>query len=744
MSHGVLIGGKYELLRKIASGGMAEVYLAKQTGLVGFEKLVVIKRILPHLAENEEFVRMFLDEARTAADLRHTNVVQIYEVGEDQGTYYIAMEFLHGQDLRRILRRQLEQRGRIPLQHGLQMIIDAAAGLHYAHQKSDLSGQPLGIVHRDISPQNIITTYDGTSKIVDFGIAKAASQSVETRSGVLKGKYSYMSPEQASGETLDQRTDQFALGIVAYELTTATRLFKYPNEIMTLHAIIECRVTPPAHVLRGFPVDLSDIIMRSLSKNREDRYPHLGEFIEDIEDFMAREGMVHSPQRVSGYMQELFAEDIAEESNLGHPMIAEELSGTSNIARATARGTIRRQQQAGSQVQATVQGRGLTPSHSSQPQLDETMQTAASQINTAATQPTATQMPAEPSSQKTKLPLILGAAAAVLLAIILAVVLKPEDNSGRIIINTSPQKAKVYLDGQEQPNLTPTVLEHLHPGQDYVVKLELFGYDPVQERVRPDGKNAFTLQKTLLKSATHFAVVKFTSEPTGAKVYIDGQIQPKTTPFDLGQFKVGTKHNLVFVAKNYQDASREMTVKEGLNNIHVVLTKKGEEKPAQGKLKVSGQPSGSELFVDGKSLGQIPQTVSLTVGEHQIELRAEGYISKSQKVSLRADKTVPLQIRLQKTPLASKVDAGKSQNTRKPPDHRVHKRGTGYLAVIIQGGSWARVYVDGKKYGITPLKPIKLPAGRHKVRLVNTDLKKSINKTVTIVAKQKFKLRHHW
>ena len=742
MSHSVLIGGKYELLRKIASGGMAEVYLAKQTGLVGFEKLVVIKRILPHLAANEEFVRMFLDEARTAADLRHTNVVQIYEVGEDQGTYFIAMEFLHGQDLRRVLRKQLEQRGRVPLQHGLQMIIDAAAGLHYAHQKSDLSGHALGIVHRDISPQNIITTYDGTSKIVDFGIAKAASQSVETRSGVLKGKYSYMSPEQASGEVLDQRTDQFALGIVAYELTTATRLFKYPNEIMTLHAIIECRVTPPAHVLRGFPVDLSDIIMRSLSKNREDRYPNLGAFVEDIEDFMARESMVHSPQRVANYMQELFKEDIAEESNLGHPMIAEELSGTSNIARATARGSIRRQQRGGSQVQETVQERSMTPSHSSGAELERTMQTAASDLNTAATQPTATQMPSDAASNKSKLPLIAAAAIAILLAIVLAVVLKPAASTGRIIINTNPQKAKVYVDGHEQPGLTPTVVENLHPGQDYVVKLELFGYDPVQERIRPNGKQPFNLQKTLLKSATRFAVVGFSSDPPGAKVYINGEKQAKLTPFELGQLKVGTRLKLIFIAEGYQDSSQDLIVKEGLNKVHVELAKKGAPKAVQATLKISGQPATALLFVDGDARGKIPQSLSLSAGEHQVELRADGYISKSQKIKLTAGKTRPLHIRLQKKPVQNKVDASPEVAPHKP-DRTPHKRGRGSLAVIVKGG-WAIVYVDGKKYGETPIKAFKLSAGRHKVRLVNPDLKKRITKTITIIAGQKFKLRHKW
>lgn len=748
MSQGVYIGGKYELLRKIASGGMAEVYLAKQTGLVGFEKLVVIKRILPHLSENEEFVRMFLDEARTAADLRHTNVVQIYEVGQDQGTYYIVMEFLYGQDLRRVLRKQLEQRGRVPLQHALQMIIDAAAGLNYAHQKADLSGRPLGIVHRDISPQNIIVTYDGTTKIVDFGIAKAASQSVETRSGVLKGKYSYMSPEQASGEVLDQRTDQFALGIVAYELTTATRLFKYANEIMTLHAIIECRVTPPAHVLRGYPVDLSDIIMRALSKNREDRYPSLADFVSDIEDFMARESMVHSPQRVAGYMQELFAQDIEQESELGHPLIADEPSGTSNIARATARGTIRRQREGehdpDAQIQptmATVASRG-TPSSS--PRLNtqaNQLQTQASQLSTAVTQPTAAGFGPSRSSQSKKLAIIGGVIVALLVAVIVGFALKPQAKTGRIEIKTDPGGAKVFVDGREHPGLTPTVVEGLEPGRVYVVKMELFGYDPVQVKVTPEAERPFSVQRQLLKSTTSFGVLKFVSEPPGAKVYIEGQEQQERTPFEQGQLKVGSKLSVVFVLDGYQEVNRSVVVKEGISEVRAQLVKDGQvELASTGVVKVLGSPSKAKIYVDGTARGTLPAELTLEAGSYQVELRAEGYVTDSKPAKLKAGETLKLRFALRKAQV-KKPDPGKTHHPHQVD--RPSKKSPGSLAVSIPG-SWAKVYVDRKYYGDTPLKAIKLSPGRHKVRLENPELGKKFTDTINITPGKRFKLKHSW
>ncbi|MBI5496318.1 MAG: protein kinase [Deltaproteobacteria bacterium] len=306
-----LLAGKYELIHRIAQGGMAEVFLARQTGIRGFEKLVVVKRILPHIAHNPAFEQMFLDEARTAADLRHPNVVSIHEVGEDGGTYFMAMEFLHGQDARRILVRVAEQGGSIPLAHALGIIVDAAAGLQHAHVKADLHGRPLGIVHRDISPHNLIVTYDGVTKIVDFGVAKAAVQTEDTATGVLKGKYSYMSPEQAGGQPVDARSDQFALGIVLWELCTMQRLFKRDSDILALHAIMECRVPRPSSVVPGFPRDLDPVVMKALSPRREDRFRDCEDLGGALEEWLARHGVPHSPARLGAWMRALFADALA-------------------------------------------------------------------------------------------------------------------------------------------------------------------------------------------------------------------------------------------------------------------------------------------------------------------------------------------------------------------------------------------------------------------------------------------------
>jgi serine/threonine protein kinase len=310
------VAGKYALLRKIASGGMAEVFLAKQVGLDGFEKLVVLKRILPHLAHQPEYVRMFLDEAKTAADLRHSNLVGTFEIGEDHGVYFMVMEFLYGQDVRTVYKTAIAQKVEVPLHFTVGILIDACAGLHYAHTKRDLSGKKLGIVHRDISPQNMIVTYEGETKIVDFGIAKAAHQKTETASGVLKGKYSYMSPEQAMGQHTDHRTDIFALGIVLFEMTTLRRLFRKESEALTLRGIVECQVPLPSSFVPSYPKVLERIVMRALAKDKEERYQSCQDLRVDLEDFLAQQRVAHSPPRLGHFMRQLFQDRIEKEKSL--------------------------------------------------------------------------------------------------------------------------------------------------------------------------------------------------------------------------------------------------------------------------------------------------------------------------------------------------------------------------------------------------------------------------------------------
>ncbi len=263
--------GKYRLIAELGHGGMAEVFLAVVRGPAGFNKLVVIKQIRPQLAEDPEFLGMFLDEARLAARLAHPNVVQTNEVGQEGERYFIAMEYLEGQPLNRIVHR-LQKSGGLPLAMHLKIISDVLAGLHHAHELTDYDGTPLGVVHRDVTPHNVFVTYEGQVKVVDFGIAKAMNSSSETRTGVLKGKVAYMAPEQARGERVDRRADLFSVGVMMWEAATGKRLWKGIPDITILQRLLSGEIPTPRSVKEDIPEKLEQLILKALSHQPDDRF----------------------------------------------------------------------------------------------------------------------------------------------------------------------------------------------------------------------------------------------------------------------------------------------------------------------------------------------------------------------------------------------------------------------------------------------------------------------------------------
>ncbi len=320
--------GKYQLIKKLATGGMAEVWLALQTGIEGFNRHVVVKRILPHLAEDPEFVQMFLNEAKIASRFNNPNIAQIYDLGAENGTYFIAMEFIHGEDLGRVMRRAWSSGQWVARHIALRIVADACAGLFYAHSRVNDQGQPLRVVHRDISPQNILISFDGSVKIVDFGIAKAADQVSNTKSGAIKGKFAYMAPEQAAGKPLDSRTDIFALGLVLYELMTGVRPLKRDSELATLQAALECAIELPSSVAE-VPSEIDDVVMRALAKAPDDRYRDAREFQKAIEQYLVDHKEMATGLQVAELMEMLFADRLNEEKRLGAPNPSTE-SSTNN------------------------------------------------------------------------------------------------------------------------------------------------------------------------------------------------------------------------------------------------------------------------------------------------------------------------------------------------------------------------------------------------------------------------------
>jgi serine/threonine-protein kinase len=303
--------GRYELVRRLAVGGMAEIYLARLpgVGLEGFEKLVVLKRILPQHALDPELLRMFTDEARLSATLTNPHVTEVYDVGADAEAPFFAMEYVHGQNLRQLLHAH---GGPLPIPHAVGIVAAAAAGLHYAHEKRGPGGEPMHIVHRDVSPSNVLVSYDGAVKVSDFGIAKWAHQRTQTQEGALKGKFAYMSPEQCRGRALDARSDVFALGTILYELTTGRSPFAAETDFDILNKIVSGEPEPP-RLPDGaeYPPALAEIVMRALAREPEARTPNAQALQVQLEAF-ARDGRLEvSTVALASFVQGLFADELA-------------------------------------------------------------------------------------------------------------------------------------------------------------------------------------------------------------------------------------------------------------------------------------------------------------------------------------------------------------------------------------------------------------------------------------------------
>ncbi len=308
--------GKYLLLDRISVGGMAEVFKAKSYGVEGFEKVIAIKRILPSMGEDKDFIKMFIDEAKIAGQLSHANICQIFELGKHQGAHFIAMEYIWGKDLLQIQNR-LRKGGQImPVAMACYVIAKTCEGLDYAHRKRDAMGRHLEIVHRDCSPQNILISYEGEVKLIDFGIARAASRSSRTNAGVLKGKFGYMSPEQVRGLPLDHRSDLFAIGTVFYESLTGERLFQGESDFSTLERVRNADVRPPSELNHSIPPEVESIVMRALARDVKTRYQSGAELHADLQAFLTRQDVPFTNKTMADWLKAAFRDDLERERSL--------------------------------------------------------------------------------------------------------------------------------------------------------------------------------------------------------------------------------------------------------------------------------------------------------------------------------------------------------------------------------------------------------------------------------------------
>jgi serine/threonine-protein kinase len=628
--------GKYTLLRKLAAGGMAELFLALHRSVAGFEKLIVIKRILPSMNQDKGFIDMLLHEARVAATLSHPNIVQIFDVGQIEGKFFIAMEHIHGEDIRSIVRAMKKKTvTEFPLEHTLSIVLGVCAGLAYAHEKRDLDGKLLDIVHRDISPQNIVVTFTGDVKIVDFGIAKSGTQVGEdTRSGQLKGKVPYMSPEQAGGGAIDWRSDIFAAGVMLFELTTGKRLFKGASEYETLKLICEKDYPLPSQVRPGYPASLEHIVTRALAKTREERYQTAREMQQDLEAFVREERIPVSQVSLTKWMQFLFEETLAQQKEalqdvkqLADIIAAQQSSslyegtvttGTSTILSSPGHSASARPARRGSAIWAlaiavaAVGGGGIWYMNRVSAAREADRQEAGSVAT-----PSAAEVEAK----------------------------------GTLEITSKPDGCAIWINGDLRPETTPAKIDGLPLGHELAIKVTREGLEAYRERVTLSTAAPSKTISTELAVGSVSVLLKVTPPPT---IWVDGK-QWKGDKAKIEGLSADDEHKIVLAADGFVPKTVVLTAKQGETKVVTENLQKGDPSRASkedasskgggaeaaatttgpAKIRVGAKGGFCTVTINGSSFGPTPVEASVNAGNVRVSCKpAEGpAMSQSVKVA---------------------------------------------------------------------------------------------------------------
>ena len=648
--------GKYTLIRKLATGGMAELFLAIQKSVAGFEKLLVIKRILPAMNQDRAFIDMLLHEARIAATLSHPNIVQIFDVGQVEGNYFIAMEHVHGEDLRSIV-RQMKKKGvtEFPLEHAISIILGMCAGLAYAHEKRDLDGSQLNIVHRDISPQNVVVTFTGDVKIVDFGIAKSDTKlNHETKSGKLKGKIPYMSPEQARGEGIDWRSDIFATSVMLFELTTGKRLFKGASEFETLKLICEREYPYPSQIRSGYPQELEHIVMRGLAKDRGARFQSAREMQAMLEEFVRRERIPTSTIALSQFMASLFEDKLAtqKEALLQGKQLADIIAlqqGPDSTAEFDANG-----RQSQSLLSTPAASRTVTGVNAARPRsagivlglLGAAAIAGAAGVGgiyyykTHGGMHEATASSASPVA--TQAPLTRGAVAVV----------------------SDPPGATIWLNGERRTEVTPATLTKLPVGAPFDVKLTRDGYEDQTQTVTLTETDASSALSFVLKKGTLALDVSVRPQVNGVSLILDGKGYSQTT---IDGVTSGDQHRLVVGAPGYSAQQFVFTGNVGdKKHFDVSLVKidpKEKDKAAaaasatpaatggSGKISIGARGGWCNVSIDGAGRGPTPVAgITVSAGPHTVTCTPEGGKAMSAVVTVKPDDTARFSFAIPQAP----------------------------------------------------------------------------------------------
>ncbi len=664
--------GRYILTAKIAMGGMAEIFRAKSLGAEGFEKAVVIKRILPHFCEEEGFVTMFKDEAKVASHLNHANVVQIFDFDEVEGLFYIAMEYVEGRDLKRVLDQGAKIGKALSIAQAVYIMIEASKGLDYAHKRI-VDGEPLSIIHRDVSPHNVMVSFNGEVKIMDFGIAKAAARSTKTRVGTVKGKCAYMSPEQARGKNLDPRSDLFALGVCLWEMLTGKRLFVGDSDFETLNNVLRAEVPPPSELNAEVPKELDAIVLKALARDVEARHKDVGAFVNELNRWFF--SAVPDPDAVAlnGYMHELFDDEIKQmrQEAQGEAQMMEGVrKGVSNI--------ISKKPGTGSQPAARVPDDERTmalPGAMMPLDADRTMALpdAMSQMRMAANHSPAQSAPAP---AKSHVGLIVGILFAVLAAGAIAAYLK-------------------FSAGSTEQPVAPAVVAPAAPAEKPKFKLTI-------------------------------------KAPGAVEILVDGK--PECMGKEVCEVTAeGGKHKVIAKNDAGKGVDQEVDLAADGQTVELklpVIEKKPDVAPpvaAQGPailLKI--QPDGAIVTVNGKPVALDKGNASLAgskVGDKLIvSAQADGFKSETKEFEVKNPSAELFEVKLQRDKPTPTVGAAE-------PKAKEPAVAAGPGKVKINAKPWAKIEIKGKDYELTP-KEVTLPAGKYTVTLTKGSVRKTVGVTV--------------
>jgi hypothetical protein len=762
--------GKYLLLERVNVGGMAEVFKAKAFGVEGFERILAIKRILPNMADDDEFINMFVDEARIAVQLSHANIVQIYELGKFDNQYYIAMEYVAGKDLRFILDHVRKKKELLPLPASAFIVSKICEGLDYAHRKADPTGRPLNVIHRDVSPQNILVSYEGAVKITDFGIAKAEDRASKTQAGVLKGKFGYMSPEQVRGLEIDHRSDIFAVGILMYEMITGKRLFLGESDFSTLEKVRNADVPLPSQVNPKVSPELERIMMKTLAKERDDRYQWGSELHDDLQQFLIEDNTIYNAKRCSSLLQTEFKLDIDAEMakmeefmKVQAPQNAEAMAGVEQARAAPFKtdpgaatsgektmifesamaahqnvATEIAPENVGHQGWQGSGGPGLRPGNDAR---TGSVVLQGGPRSSLQPRPSYTGHGSQEGSggQQKHLGAIIIAIAAFLAALILLVVLLagPNGDVGTIVITSTPtDQVDLYLDGNIIGSKTPltrndiTVGEHILLARgngfaDRAYRFELVAGNPAVINVE--------LERIAPPPPTNDAMIEVVTDPPGASVRIGGLPQG-VTPLTMKNQDPSRPVILEIVKDGYQTITQSVTFLRGQKTTTVRVTMTSASKPpstvGKGTLVVKSDPPGATVYLGRIKQGVTPLEIPNldTSKTYDVELAKDGFKRERATAAFKDGNLTLVQETLHElgsTKVREKVKEKAKEKVADAGGGGGKCSGSGAkLSVMPIGEADCKVTVGKADVGVAPFVNKEAPVGRCDVKVVCASGKK--------------------